>query len=268
MDALETKYAVLKKILGSYRSLAVAFSGGVDSTFLLAAAKQILGCRLTAVTVDSAFIPRCELAEAAVFCTAQNIRQIVFRADVLAYPEICGNPPNRCYYCKKMLFQNILRIADDEGIAVVADGSNADDLTDYRPGMQALKELKIQSPLCEAGLTKQEIRILSRAMQLPSSDKPSAACLASRIPYGDTITAENLSMAERAEQYLKQFGVRQLRVRIHGNIARIEVMPDDFSGLLRYRSEISETFRTLGFQYTTLDLSGYRTGSLNEVLYE
>lgn len=266
MDALEQKYDRLCMILRSFGSAAIAFSGGVDSTFLLAAAHQVLGGRVIAVSVDSAFIPRSEIKDASVFCSAHGIRQINISADVLNHPDICRNPANRCYFCKKMLFQAIQEIANHEHLTVAAEGSNADDLNDYRPGIQALKELGIQSPLCDAALTKQEIRSLSHSMHLPTWDKPSAACLASRIPYGDPITADKLHMAEQSEAYLHQLGFRQARVRIHGCIARIEVLPADFEHILQHRTDISEKFRSIGFQYTALDLIGYRTGSLNELL--
>lgn len=266
MNEIEQKYHNLLANLKQHDRIAIAFSGGVDSTFLLASAQSALGDRAVAVTADSAFIPREELEASAQFCSEHGIRQIVFEADVLHDSEICANPANRCYLCKLKIFRRIQTLAGEQGIAAVAEGSNLDDSGDYRPGMQAIAELGILSPLRDALLTKQEIRTLSRSLGLPTWQKPSAACLASRIPYGDIITAKNLRMAEEAEQYLHQLGLRQVRVRIHGNVARIEALPDDLMNILHHRIPLSERFHEIGFQYTSLDLLGYRTGSLNEVL--
>lgn len=264
MDALQTKFAALQEILRGYGSAAIAFSGGVDSTFLLMAARQTLGDRVLAITADFAFVPRREITEATEFCSAHGIRQLICHEKIFDYPEICENPINRCYICKKILFCHIQSIAAKQGIPIVAEGTNLDDLDDYRPGLQALRELGIQSPLREVSFTKQDIRTLSRSMNLPTAEKPAFACLASRIPYGDAITAEKLRMAECAEQYLQQQGFRQVRVRIHNDIARIEVLPSDFEPMLQRRMEIYDEFRAIGFRYTALDLLGYRTGSLNE----
>lgn len=266
MNEIEQKYHNLLANLKQHDRIAIAFSGGVDSTFLLAAAQSGLGDGAVAVTADSVFIPREELEASAQFCSEHGIRQIVFEADVLHDSEICANPANRCYLCKLKIFRRMQTLTNEQGIAAVAEGSNLDDSGDYRPGMQAIAELGILSPLRDALLTKQEIRTLSRSLGLPTWQKPSAACLASRIPYGDVITAENLHMAEEAEQYLHQLGLRQVRVRIHGRIARIEALPDDLMNILHHRIPISARFHEIGFQYTSLDLLGYRTGSLNEVL--
>ena len=260
------KADALHDLLRSYGKVLIAFSGGVDSTFLLASAKNALGDCAVAVTADSVFIPVFEREEAASFCRENQIRQIVFQIDILRDPEIRRNPPDRCYFCKKRIFSRIQEIAADEGIAVIAEGSNSDDLMDYRPGMHAVTELGIRSPLCEVSLTKAEIRLLSGEMHLPTWNKPSYACLASRIPYADEISAEKLRMAEQAERFLQGMGYRQVRCRIHGKIARIEVLPEMFPDFMLHRSEISDALRSIGFQYVTLDLIGYRTGSLNEVL--
>ena len=266
MDSIMQKYRNLLEILSKYEKMLIAFSGGVDSSFLLYAAKQALGDRMAAVTAESAFFPRAEQAEAAQFCAENGIRQITFEADVLSDSRICSNPADRCYFCKRKLFFRIRQIAAEDGFSAVAEGSNSDDRKDYRPGLKAVSELGILSPLCQASLTKSEIRSLSKIFGLPTWNKPSAACLASRIPYGDLITREKLRMAELAEQYLHELGFGQVRVRIHGNVARIEAMPDELEQILRNRTGISERFREIGFSYTALDLLGYRTGSLNETL--
>ncbi len=266
MDDAHRKFHALETLLRSYESAAVAFSGGVDSTFLLAAAHAVLGERVIAVTAESAFFPRREQSDAADFCRNRGIRQIVFHADVLDDTNIIQNPPNRCYLCKRLIFSQIQQIAAQNGISCIAEGSNLDDLGDYRPGMQAIAELGICSPLREVSLTKQEIRLLSKEMGLPTWEKPSFACLASRIPYGDLITAENLGMAEHAERFLLDSGFRQVRVRIHGDIARIEVLPDDFERMVSECEQVTAKLKTIGFRYVCLDLNGYRTGSLNEAL--
>ena len=258
-----TKLDSLKIFLRELETVAVAFSGGVDSTFLLKVAHEVLGEKVLALTAASKFIPRRELDEAKKFCAENNIRQIIFEADVLNIEGVKENPVDRCYLCKRELFKNFLRIAKENKISNLVEGSNMDDIGDYRPGMKALAELKIKSPLCEVGLYKSEIRELSKGMNLPTWRKPSMACLASRFVYGETLTEKNLAMVEEAENFLLNEGFSQLRVRVHGKIARLEVLPENFDAVIKIREKISARLKSLGFDYVTLDLQGYRVGSMN-----
>lgn len=262
------KLDVLKEYLKSLGSVAVAFSAGVDSTFLLKVAHDVLGDKAIAVTAASASFPRHEYDEADAFCKKEGIRQFRFDSNELELEEYASNPKNRCYYCKRKIFSGIMEIARQNGIINVAEGSNMDDLGDYRPGLEAIKELGVLSPLRIAGLTKAEIRSWSRELGLSTSDKASFACLASRIPYGERITADKLLMVEKAENLLAKMSLKQYRVRVHGNIARIEVPAEDIAKLVRddVRNKIVESFKEFGFAYVTLDLQGYRTGSMNEVI--
>ncbi len=262
------KYEKLKSHIKSLHSVAVAYSGGVDSTLLLFAAREALGNKAIAITACSCLVPQAEQEEANAFCVEQNIPQVVFTFDALSVTDFCENPENRCYLCKQALFRKMLDIMNQRGFQNVIEGSNMDDLRDYRPGMQALKELGIRSPLKETGLYKDEIRSLSKALGLPVWNKPSMACLASRIPYGETITEQKLTMVEQAEQLLHSMGFLQARVRIHGMMARIEVPTQDISLLVQdaSRSKINKCLKELGFTYIALDLGGYRTGSMNEAL--
>ena len=263
------KLSDLRKLLKSFGSAVIAFSGGVDSTFLLKVAHDELGEKAVAVTVVSPLIPKKEAQDAENFCKKENIKQFVLELDPLKISGFKNNPENRCYICKKEIFNKIKDLALENGVFTVCDGSNADDTGDYRPGMQAIHELGIKSPLLECGLTKNEIRILSKEMDLPSWNKPSAACLASRFVYGETITEKKLKMVENAECFLHEKGFLQLRVRIHGeNLARIEVNKEDFEKILVIKDEINSFFKELGFVYTTLDLTGFRSGSMNEVINE
>lgn len=262
------KYDRLLEALRALPSAVVAFSGGVDSTFLLYAAREALGGGVLAATASSPTFPERELKEAEAFCREKGIRQVVFPSEELSVEGFAHNPKNRCYLCKRELFGKILDIQRREGLAAVLEGSNSDDDGDYRPGLQAVAELCIQSPLRAGGFTKADIRTLSKHFGLSTWDKQSFACLSSRFPYGDTISVEKLSMVDRAEQLLLDLGFRQVRVRIHGDLARIELTPDQFPRFMEdaARAQVARAFKAIGFTYTTLDVQGYRTGSMNEVL--
>ena len=258
----------LKEYIRGLGSLAVAFSAGVDSTFLLKVAHDELGDKCIAITGKSESFPSRERQEAEDFCRKEGIKQIEFESRELEAEGYAENPKNRCYICKHTLFSRMLELARENGIEYVAEGSNMDDLGDYRPGLQAISELGVLSPLRKALLTKAEIREYSRQLGLPTWGKQSFACLASRFVYGERITAEKLHMVEQAEGELAALGLKQYRVRIHGNIARIEVAPQDINLLVRddVRQRIVTSFKEYGFSYVTLDLQGYRMGSMNETI--
>ena len=267
-EDLWKKLERLEEYLGELGSLAVGYSGGVDSSFLLAVANNVLGERVIAATSSDASIPERELKEAEAFCRERGIRQIIFKTDPFKEKEYARNGPERCYYCKRGIFEEIKRIAAENGIDYAAEGSNIDDLGDYRPGLKAVEELSVKSPLREAGLCKQDIRELSKAMGLPTWSKPSYACLASRFVYGEEITEEKLHMIDKAEQLLIELGFFEERVRLHGNMARIEVPEKDIERLASFeiRKKVFESFRELGFAFVTIDMRGYRMGSMNETL--
>jgi pyridinium-3,5-biscarboxylic acid mononucleotide sulfurtransferase len=249
-------------------SAAVAFSGGVDSTFLLRTAHDVLRDRAIAVTARSPAFPQRELAAASAFCESEGIRHIICDSDELRIDGFSQNPVNRCYLCKTELFTKIRTIAKEEGVEHIVEGSNVDDDGDYRPGLEAVREQGIKSPLRHVGLAKAEIRTLSKEMGLAVWDKPPFACLASRFPYGESITAEKLNMIDRAEQYLLDMGLKQVRVRHHGGVARIET--DDAGFLIltdrENREKIYTQIKGCGFAYVSVDLLGYRVGSMNETL--
>jgi len=265
---LDLKFQTLKDNLKGLGSVAIAYSGGVDSTFLLKVAADVLGSKVIAITAKSTTYPEREFKEAVKYIGDIGAKHIVIISEELEIEGFAKNPIDRCYFCKKELFSKVRKVADDNNINAVLDGSNADDVSDYRPGMKAANELKVISPLKDAGLTKDNIRELSKKLGLPTWNKPAFACLSSRFPYGNEITVEKLSMVERAEQFLMDLGFRQIRVRHHGDIARVEVNVEERNKFfdVEIMDKVGNELKNIGFKYVTLDLLGYRTGSMNEVL--
>jgi len=266
----ETAYKLdrLKKSISSLKSAVVALSGGTDSSFLLTIAHDALGGRVIGVTVDTPFVSREEIRGAAAIAEKSSIEHTVLRADPLSSETITANNPERCYHCKKMIFTAIKEFAKWKSIDAVLDGSNYDDTGDFRPGAKALTELGILSPLRDAGLSKDEIRLLAKNMGIETWDKPSSSCLAARIPYGDRISVKALIMIEAAEEAIRKLGFSQVRVRHHGTTARIEVLSRDISMAADEltRDAIVKELRNIGYTYVSLDLEGYRCGSMNESL--
>ena len=267
-EVLEKKLEKLKKSLEKMESVLIAFSGGCDSSFLAKVAYDVLGNHAIAVTANSELYADSEVKDSKKIASKIGIKHEIITSKELEISGFRDNPSYRCYFCKKELFSELLGIAKKKGYRYVLDGSNFDDGDDYRPGMKAGKELNIRSPLKEAKLTKSEIRQLSRKFGLITADKPAMACLASRFPYGTKIKERDLQRIEKAEEFLRDLGFTQLRVRHHGDIARIEILPQDIKSILGndLRERILEKLKLLGYKYVTIDLEGYRTGSMNEVL--
>jgi uncharacterized protein len=267
-DKLAAKLERLKRIVARCDSALVAFSGGVDSTFLLSVARDVLGEKLLAVTAASPVVQPDEVAGAKRLAKKLGVAHEVIRTNEVMEERFCSNPPERCYYCKDTLFSRLTALARERGLACVLEASNADDTGDYRPGLLAVKELGVKSPLIEAGLTKAEIRALSRERDLPTWNKPALACLASRFPYGERITIEKLDRVRKGEKYILSLGFRSCRLRSYGKLARIEVPESEIERLLEagLRQRVAARLKKLGFQYVTVDLEGYRTGSMNETL--
>ncbi len=268
MRTLQEKYKILKQYIESLESIAVAFSGGVDSSFLLKAAHDVLGDRVIAVTARSCSFPERELNEAVAYAKENGIKHEIIDSEELDIEGFRDNPINRCYLCKRELFSKIKEVAQKNSLREVAEGSNMDDLGDYRPGLTAIEELGVKSPLRFAELTKNEIRQLSKELGLPTWEKQSFACLSSRFPYGQSITPEKLEMVDEAEQLLLDLGFRQVRVRHHDTLARIEISEDQMEKIMEkgIRQRICTRLKEIGFIYVSLDLAGYRTGSMNETL--
>jgi uncharacterized protein len=262
--AIEKKIEQLRSRLQSLQQVMVAFSGGTDSCLLLKIAQQELNHNILAVTVQSPCFPKAEIKESKKFTEKHDIPHILLTVKIDEIENFSYNPYNRCYHCKKFLFNKIKNIAQEKNITFVLEGSHADDTSDYRPGLKALKELGIISPLKDAGLTKKEIRVYSKQIGLQNWNKTSSACLASRIPYESPITVEKLKQIEQAEAYLHHLGIKQCRVRHHGSIARIEIPKKEFSIVLTHANNINKKLEEQGFLFITLDLNGYQMGSLNK----
>ncbi|MEW6455395.1 MAG: ATP-dependent sacrificial sulfur transferase LarE [Acidobacteriota bacterium] len=269
-NILRLKERKLAKILKNMGSILVAFSGGVDSSFLLAFSRRVLGNKnVLGVTTISEVESEDEIREAKKIGEKLNVKHIIYKYSALENPEFVKNPPNRCYFCKTDIYKSLLKIAEENNIKWVADGSHSDDIRDGRPGLKALKEMNIRSPLAEAGLKKEEIRKLSKKMNLPTWNKPANPCLSSRIPFGTPITEEAISRIDKGERFLKSLGYKVFRLRDHFPIARIEIEKKEFQKILKkpgLSKKIVDFMKSLGYTYITLDLEGYRSGSLEETL--
>lgn len=267
-DIIQQKHARLKNLLQEMGSCLIALSGGVDSVFLMRVAHEVLGQKAVGVTCDSPSMPREELESAIQLSKEIGFRHRIVETHEIEQEDYAANPSNRCYFCRQVMFHTLKKIALEENCPVICDGYNYSDQRDYRPGRQAAKEHDVRSPLYEAELTKAEVRVLSHEYGLPNWDRPAAACLSSRIPYGSRVTVDKLRQIEESETYLRSLGLRQVRVRHHGEVARIETNPKEFSLLLAGENpeKITSRLKEIGFLFVTLDLLGYRTGSLNEEL--
>ncbi len=266
MASAHQKLDNLKGILSQLEIAIIAFSGGVDSTFLLKVASDVLGDKVLAVTATSASMPQKELEETKLLAKQIGVRHRIVHTKEVENPEYAKNPTNRCYHCKTELYSTLDSISQEFKDAVVLNGINLDDVSDYRPGAKAATEWKVQSPLRESGLTKADIRLLSKELGLQTHDKPASPCLSSRIPYGSEVNPEKLKQIELGEDFLRSLGIRELRLRHHGDVARIEVAPNDFNVVLENSERISSELKKLGFKFVSLDLKGFRSGALNEVL--
>ena len=268
LSELQGKYDTLRESIAALDGAVVAFSGGVDSAVLLKVAHEALGENVIAATVRSGFYPERETSAAAEFCEEEGIEHVIVDVDELTIPGIAENPPDRCYLCKSNLLGRLFELAAERGLGHVLEGSNADDLGDYRPGRRAVEELGAESPLLDHGFTKDDVRLLALSLGLDCWDKPSTACLASRFAYGEGLTAERLAMVDEAERLLSEAGFEQLRVRVHGDLARIEVPTDELGDLLDFsvRTGYPARLHELGFAFVTMDLEGFKSGSMNATL--
>lgn len=268
METLHQKLENLQNLLRDFGSVVIGYSGGVDSTFLAKVATDVLGEMALSVSAISESYPKAEQKEAEEIAQELGLNYLSVKTSETGNPEYLKNAPNRCYYCKDELLTHLTRIKDERGMAAAAIGTVTDDLGDYRPGQSAAKKAGCRFPLVEAGLSKEDVRELSKQMNLKTWNKPAFACLSSRFPYGEEITVEKLAMVEQAEDIIRSYGFQQFRVRHHNNLARIELLPQDFEKLLHHREIIYQRFKELGYAYIAMDLLGFRSGSMNETLVQ